>query len=260
MTFKEAVKQRVIYGTSLSAVALLILSVMISGFFMRDISKILVDFTLSIVALGGLLIPIFIAVNMLSGDMERRTAFTLLTMPIARWQYIIGKFTGLSLLLFFNIFILSTMGIAAVYAAREIYGLCFFKNFSIISYTIAAVSIFMGINILLAIVVMWSTLTTSSFLTTILTLSSYCIGETIDDIVSFVNNNSVSQIDGLLKTVINTIKYIIPDLSAFDLKLAAAHGLIVPFQELLSLFSYSIFYIAAVLSISILVFNHRDIS
>ncbi len=260
ITFKEAVKQRVIYGTSLTAVALLTLSVLISGFFMRDISKILVDFSLSITTLGGLLIPIFVAVNMLSGDLEKRTAFTILSRPVARWQYIIGKFGGLSLLLLFNIFLLCIMGIIAIYAAIKIYGMIFFVKFSIKSYLIATFSIFMGINILLALVIMWSTLTTSSFLATILTLASYCIGQTIDDIVTFINTNNVCTLNSALKSVINTLKYIAPDLASFDLKLAAAHGLAIPFQDILYLFSYSTFYIAAVLSISILVFSGRDIT
>lgn len=260
MTFKEAAKQRVIYGTSITAIALLTLSVMISGFFMRDISKILVDFSLSVTTLGGLLIPIFIAVNMLSGDLEKRTAFTILSRPVARWQYIIGKFSGLSLLLLSNTFLLSIMGLVAVYAAIKIYGIVYFKNFSILSYIMADLSVFMGINILLALVIMWSTLTTSSFLATILTLASYFIGQAIDDIVAFINNNPVYTINSLLKSVINILKYIVPDLASFDLKLAAAHSLVIPFKDILYLFSYSTFYIAAVLSISILVFNGRDIT
>ena len=66
ITFKEGLRQRILYGVIISALLLMFFAVLFSGLFMRDISKIILDFCLSAVSIGGLLIPFFLAVNLLS--------------------------------------------------------------------------------------------------------------------------------------------------------------------------------------------------
>ncbi len=52
-------------------------------------------FCLSAISLGGLLVPLFLAVSLLSKDIERKTVYTILSRPISRSKYILGKFGGL---------------------------------------------------------------------------------------------------------------------------------------------------------------------
>jgi ABC-type transport system involved in multi-copper enzyme maturation permease subunit len=260
LTFKEGIRQRVLLGVSLGAIILLTIGVLIAGFFMRDISKILVDFSLSIAGVGGLLVPFFIGLNMLAGDIEKRTIFTILSQPVSRWHYVIGKFLGLSLLTFVVCLVLSIFGICAVLAGKYIYGAVYFRKFSTAAYFIAAFFSYWGINVLLAMVLLWSAVTTSSFLAMLLTLATYLIGHTLDDIVAFVNSNAPNNItEEIIRDVVSYVQYVVPNLSAFDLKLSAAHALIPALSDLLILFAYGGAYIAGILMVSILIFNKRDI-
>ncbi len=260
LTLKEGLRQRIFYGVSLVAVLLLGMAVMVSGFFMRDISKILVDFVLSITAVGGLLVPFFVAINMLAGDIERRTVFTVLSQPVARYQYILGKYIGLSGLSALVICFLACAGLLSVWAGHLIYGAFFFQKFHFLAYLSGVFFIYLGINVLLALVMLWCSVTTSSLLALLLTLSSYVIGHTLDDIVSFVNtNSSKNQAEEGIRQAVNWLQYIFPNLSSFDLKLAASHGILLSWSEQASLICYGVSYSIAVLLISIFAFSRRDI-
>ncbi len=259
-SLKEGIRQRIFYGVSIAATVLLGIAVLVSGFFMRDISKILVDFSLSVVSAGGLLVPLFISINMLAGDLEKRTVFTVLSQPISRWHYIIGKFLGLSALSFLVIFFLSCAGLLAIWFGYFLYGPIFFEKFSLISYISASFFIYIGINVLTSLVILWCSLTTSSFLAMLLALASYLIGHSLDDIVSFVNTNAPNNhSEELIRHIVNYLQYIFPNLSAFDLKLSASHGIIIPLKEMAYLLLYGSAYSLAILMISIMIFNKRDI-
>ncbi len=260
ITLKEGLKQRIFYALGIIAVVLLFSGVMVAGFFMRDISKILVDIALSLTAFGGLLVPVFIAVNMLAGDIDRRTIFTIMAHPVERWQYVAGKFLGLSWLTLLVVLFLAGAGLVAVWAGYHLYGPVYFSKFNIFAYLIAVFLICIGLNVLLALSLFWCSISTSSFLALMLTLASYFIGHTLDDIVAFVNTNAPkNSTEELIREVINTVQYLFPNLSAFDAKLAAAHGIVMPAGEILMLTLYGVAYLSALLVLSALIYSRRDI-
>lgn len=59
ISFKEGLRNRVLYGVVLMALIMMVFAILISGFFMRDISKVMLDFCLATVNIGGLLVPFF---------------------------------------------------------------------------------------------------------------------------------------------------------------------------------------------------------
>ena len=84
LSLKEGLRQRILFGVLVLAILIMMFAVLISGMFMRDLLKIILDICLAAVTAGGLLVPLFIAVNMLAGDIEQRTIFTILARPISR--------------------------------------------------------------------------------------------------------------------------------------------------------------------------------
>ncbi|HID97971.1 MAG TPA: hypothetical protein EYP57_07280 [Thermodesulfobacteriaceae bacterium] len=260
-TLREGLKQRIIIGLSLAALIMLTSGVMISGFFMRDISKIVVDLALSVASAGGLMVPFFVGINMLAGDIEKRTIFTIMAQPVSRWHYVIGKYIGLSILTLIVILFLASLGLASIWVGKLMYGPVFFKKFSMKSYLVAVFFNYWGTNVLLSLVVMWSSITTSSFLSFLLTLASYLIGNTLDDIVSFVNTNAPNNpMEETIQTAVIYLQYAVPNLSAFDLKLPVAHGIATSVEEAAVLVSYGAACITFILMISILTFNRRNIA
>lgn len=261
ISFQDGLRHRVLYGVMVFALSLIVFAVLFSGFFMRDILKIILDLCLSAVSLGGLLVPFFLSISLLSGDIEQKTIYTLLARPISRSQYILGKFLGIGMLSGLIVFVLTCSTLLAVWGATFLYQGHFFSSFSIQSVLIASGMSYFAIMVLNSTVVLWCSMTTSSFLATLLTLATYVIGQTVEDIVHFIS----LQIPGVdispaVKIIVSTALYIFPNLAAFDFKKEAAHGLGISFADLGIITLYGLAYITVMLVLAILFFRKRDLS
>lgn len=260
ISYREGLRQRLLYGILLFALFLMTASVLLSGLFMRDIAKITVDFCLAAITIGGLLVPFFLAVNLLARDIERRTIFSLLSRAISRSQYILGKFAGLVLLIVTIVGILTLSAAVAIGVSKFLYGAQFFQDLSIPALLVAVLSGLLGLTMFTAVVVLWSSITTSSFLVTLLALATYIIGHTMEDVVRFMAAPSPGvEVSAAAHRALTVVQYVFPNLAAFDLKLAAAHGLMPSFRELGFLLGYGTGYTVAVLCLAIFFFQRRDL-
>lgn len=261
ISFKEGLRQRVLYGILLFAFFMIFASVLFSGLFMRDIAKITLDFCLAAITIGGLLVPFFLAVNLLARDIERRTIFTLLSRAISREQYVLGKFGGLALLTVTIVGILSLGAAGAISASELLYAKHFFQYLNPSALIIAVLLSLLGLFMFTAVVVLWSCITTSSFLVTLLAVATYIIGQTAEDLVRFMAvPPSGVKISPLVQHSVTAALYIFPNLAAFDVKLAAAHGLTIPGREILFLLAYGIGYTTAALCLAIFFFQRRELT
>ncbi len=261
ITFKEGLRQRILYGVVIFALLLMFFAVLVSGWFMRDISKVILDFCLSSISIGGLLIPFFLAVNLLSKDIERKTIFTILAKPISRAQYILGKFGGLILLAGVVMLILAASSLLSVLIGKLLYGASFFTAFSLLAFWQAVLISWLGVVVLIALVVVWCSITTSAFLSTFLTLFTYIIGQTIDDVVRFISIDIPGvEISKTIQNTVQVVKYIFPNLSVFDLKFQAAHNINMPFDELATIVIYGMSYSIVALALAIFIFSKRDLA
>src|SRR5260221_13341949 len=95
-TFREAVRDRVLYN--LIAFALLISgAAILVGEISIDIERlVVVNLGLTAVSLFGVVIAIFIGIGLVDKETDKRTLYTVLSRPVRRWQFIVGKFLGLT--------------------------------------------------------------------------------------------------------------------------------------------------------------------
>ena len=94
-TFTETIRQP-IYGVLLLATtAMLILNVSLAAFTLSDDDKLLLDLGLSTLLLSGLFLSAFSATGVLSREIENKTVLTVISKPISRPLFFVGKFTGL---------------------------------------------------------------------------------------------------------------------------------------------------------------------
>ncbi len=94
-TFVETLRQP-IYGVILLTTAvLLVLNVSLAAFTLDDDDKLLLDLGLSTLMLSGLFLSAFSAAGTLSREIENKTVLTVISKPISRPVFILGKFVGL---------------------------------------------------------------------------------------------------------------------------------------------------------------------
>ena len=94
-TFKETVRNRVLYLVLLFVLALIVLSVFVADWSVFARIQVMQDFGLATMSIAGLLLAVFIGVGLLGREMTTKTVYHVITKPVSRHQFVIGKFLGL---------------------------------------------------------------------------------------------------------------------------------------------------------------------
>ena len=108
-TFLEIYKSKVMINVLFLGLALVVLSYVASEFTYGVPQKIALEFGLGIVTISSVAIAIFMGSTLLSSEISNRTAYLVLSRPISRQSFILGKFLGMGLILFIDIFILGLL-------------------------------------------------------------------------------------------------------------------------------------------------------
>ena len=94
-TFREAVRDRVLYNLILFAFLMIGSSLLLGQITIAVQKQLLINLGLTAISIFGVLIAIFIGIGLVSKEIDRRTLYTVLTRPVARWEFIVGKYFGL---------------------------------------------------------------------------------------------------------------------------------------------------------------------
>src|ERR1700704_1016552 len=118
-TFREAVRDRVLYNLVLFVLILIGAAVFIGELSGGQARKIIVDLGLSSILLFGVFIAIFVGVGLVYKEIERRTLYAILSKPIGRGEFLLGKYLGLCLTLLVNVAIMGAgLSLALLYVKR----------------------------------------------------------------------------------------------------------------------------------------------
>lgn len=93
-TFRELLRNRILSVILLFACALIGFSLVLATLSLGETKRIIVDFGLSMIEIGGLIAVIFVGGQILFKEIEGKTIYLILSKPIARKDYILGKFFG----------------------------------------------------------------------------------------------------------------------------------------------------------------------
>ena len=110
--FRESVRDKILYNLVLFAILMIGASYVIGQLTAGQDVKIIKDLGLAATTLFGLFIAVFIGIGLVSKEVERRSIYSLLSKPIHRYQFVLGKYAGLVLTLVVNILVMA----AALYA------------------------------------------------------------------------------------------------------------------------------------------------
>src|SRR6266513_5171686 len=101
-TFRESIRDRVLYNLILFVLILVTASVFVSHLSLDMESQFTAALGLSAMLVFGALIAIFIGVGLVYKEIDKRTIYSLLSKPVHRHEFIIGKYAGLCLTLLVN--------------------------------------------------------------------------------------------------------------------------------------------------------------
>ena len=115
--------------------------------------------------------------------------------------------------------------------------------------------------VLNAVIVFFSTITSSSFLTFLYSVSVYVAGQTIEDVVRFIKSGNVGdfEISALHRGLLEVVQYLFPNFAAFDIKVMASHGMFMPPVHTILLLGYSLIYTTMILFFAVLIFERSEL-
>jgi ABC-type transport system involved in multi-copper enzyme maturation permease subunit len=243
-TFREAIRDRILYLLLFVAAASLIFSRLLALLTVGDRIKIITDVGLASLSVFGALMAILIGTGLVYKEIDKKTIYTLLAKPIHRWQFLLGKFFGLILTLFVMLFLMSLIFIVILLVHR---GPLEWRMF------LALAFIFLEMSLITAVALLFSCFSTP-ILSSIFSLAFYVIGH-----VSWGLETLIGKLQtGFSRTLARVLYTLIPDLENFNFKTEIVHHLPIPPQVFLWATLYGVCYTAFVLALAVLVFRRRD--
>jgi ABC-type transport system involved in multi-copper enzyme maturation permease subunit len=246
-TFREAVRDRVLYN--LVAFALLLAgAAVLVGQISIDIERlVVVNLGLSAVSLFGVVIAIFIGIGLVSKEIERRTLYTILSRPVRRWEFIVGKFFGLT----------GTLVVNAVFMSVGVFLALWYVSSRLQKpdawILVALYFIVLQFVIVTAISMFFSSFS-SPLLSAVFSFSLFVIGSFAEDLRGFA-----AMAKGINHWLATLAAYIVPNFSALNIITSVAHGQPVPGPLVLYNTIYALLYALTALSGAVLVFEHRNL-
>ena len=266
-TSKEVVSQPVFY--LLLAVGLFALLVFIYvpyNTFGEDV-KMLKDSGLTLIMVLSIFVAVWSASVSVADEIEGRTALTLLSKPIHRWQFIVGKFVGILgpvvlMFIVLGLWFLVTVSYKVVYDARETaqaaptWQACYVEMIRTVPGLVLA---FLETVTLTAISVAIST-RLPMLANLIVCASIYVLGHLVPMIV----NSSLGKLDSSIGNIVvffgQFIATVLPVLDHFNIQAAVAAGKSVPTDYLLWALLYCCLYSSIAMLLALLMFEDRDLA
>lgn len=244
-SFKEIIKSKILYSTLIIGLGLIVTTFVATEFTYGVPEKVALDFGLGMLSLSSLGISLFMGATLMTKELDSRTVYMVISRPIPRWAFIVGKILGLFGVLCLNVFILSIMTLAASHVlGGEI-------NQAIL---IAIVFNLLECLMLILVVVFFS-MFSNSILSALISLTILLLGHAVQETqnISFVQSRPV------LKGMLEFYHLILPGFYKLNFKDFAIYQKSIDPSYIFWAFSYGSFYSLFLLLAIIYIFSKKNL-
>ncbi len=245
MTFKEVMRKKILTVLLLFA-AIFIASTRFFGFLAPgEELKFIADINLGVIRVFGMLIVVFICGGLIPREVETRTITTLLSKPLRRIEFLIGKFLGAFYAAAINVFIMSILLIGVIYTKTGQFDLELPK----------AILLILAELIVLSSIVLCVSTRASEIFNIIFGIVIFFIGHLTGYLMHMAD-----RFDGIvMKTVLWTSYTVLPNFENFNIQNAIVVGTKVSFEYIGKVLSYGALYTVVMLILAYLFFNEREV-
>ena len=245
VTFREVLREKILWSTIVFALFLTALSLAVAQLSIYEPGRIAMDFGAATVGLAGGLLAVIVGGSLISREVKERTLYLVLTKSIWRWQFVVGKFAGLVAVIFLNSAIMYAIlgAVCAFLGAKPHVNLLY-----------NAVMQYSEFLMLAAVGVFFSCFTTS-MLAGIFAACLWVIGHAMDDVrLAFerIPAEAIRRGAGFL------LRFL-PDFTVFDIKAQLSHGVPVSLSQVASAVLYAGVFAFFMVSAGCLLFSKRDL-
>ena len=246
-TFREAVRDRVLYNLIFFAVLLMASAPLLSQISIGVQRVLLINLSLTAISIFGTIISIFVGISLVAKEIEKKTLYPVLARPVGRGEFILGKYFGLA-------------GTLAVNTAAMAIGFYLALFLMTHHFTPADANVLVAVYFLLLqfCVVIGLALLFSSFssplLSALFALSMFVAGTFAADLREFAK-----LAHGPARWLAVVMSYIVPNLASLNVITRVSHDQVIPAALVGYNTLYSALYTAAVISGAALIFSRRNL-
>lgn len=244
-TFREAVRNKIFAALLVFAGGVLAFSLVLGGMSLHNEVRVATDVGLYASTFFSMVITVYVAINLLHTEIENKTIYTILSKPVRRWHFMLGKYLGIVCLDIAIVFLL--YGISA--GLRGLQGGEITSTFGW-----AFILILFQLFIVSAIALLFASFSTP-LLSGLYAGGLFLLGHLHDQL-------------GLIETFFNTplvhrivagIEFVVPDFHSLNIATELVHGITVPNSYLLHSAWYAFSYSAVILFLAMVIFSQRDL-
>jgi ABC-type transport system involved in multi-copper enzyme maturation permease subunit len=243
-TFKEGVRDRLFLALGVFAGVVLGSSFIVGPLSLGEQVRITQDIGLASISILGFLVAVLVGTGIVYREVEKRTIYTVLSKPVERWQFILGKFLGLSAIVGL---LVAGMAVVLVVMNRVVAG-----TFGL-HLVEAIVLIWVELILLTALSVLMSTLC-SPILGAIFTFLLYVIGHTSADLKDLAARFGSQYV----KVGAGIAYYALPNLEYLNVKSKVVHGVDIHADYIAFACCYGLAYSLIFLLLAALVFERKE--
>jgi ABC-type transport system involved in multi-copper enzyme maturation permease subunit len=244
-SFKESLRKKILYILLVVAFVVIGASKAFSFLTAEEELKMIKDVSFSSIEFFGALIAIFISLTAISGEIEKRTIYTLFAKPITRQNFLIGKFIGIVMILFLN-FILMTLFFMGL--------LIFKKNPPNVEVFKTLFLIFIELILIGTITLSVATFASDAF-NIIFSFFLYIVGH-----LTSYQSQLLERTENIILKVLGQILYtLVPNYENFNIRDKVVVGIEVSWNYVFKTTMYGILYILVVILIGSYFIQKREI-
>jgi ABC-type transport system involved in multi-copper enzyme maturation permease subunit len=252
-TFREAVRNKVLYTLLFFAIALILSALALGELSLNEDRRMIRDVGLFGIDLFSVLIAIFVGVNLLYKELALKTVYTILPKSIARWEFILGKWLGVMATLGVQVIV---MGAVLIVALRVQGGADAVTDSTLPK---ALWLLLMNVTIVTSVAILFSSFSTP-FLSGLFSLGIFVVGRSVPDVRQLAD-----RVGGTTGGILSTLASVLPNLHLFFPSGAtvggqhvSVHGDFVGMPYVGVATAYAMGYSALVLGWAMLIFRKRD--
>ncbi|HWP66664.1 MAG TPA: ABC transporter permease subunit [Candidatus Limnocylindria bacterium] len=244
-TAREALRNKVLYSIVAFAALVVCVAALFGSVSIGNQMKFVKDFSLAAISLFGVVIAVALGVSMLSAELRRRTILNILSKPVGRWQFILGKFAGLAATVSVVV-VLMTAALVAIVAAFE-------GRFDS-GLIVAGTTVVLELVIVVAIALFFSAVVVTPTLAGMFTIAAFVAGRSAGYLEYFRGDDSHPAIRGLA----TVLYWILPHLNRLDVADQVVYGQTLGAGTLALAAAYAAAYTAVLLLLSVALFQRRE--
>jgi ABC-type transport system involved in multi-copper enzyme maturation permease subunit len=244
-TLKLEIRDKILYGIIIFGLLFVLFELFLADLVLKELPMVK-SFGLTGIYFFNAIIALFLGTTSFFKDIDRKVVYFILSKPVSRAQFLLGKFLGLCMVL-----LLTTAILGVAYVALIAYEGGGFDALGLL----AILMQYFEMALFIAFALFVSTFS-SSLLSIVYTSGVFFLGHVVSSLLMDAKTIGVT---GMKYTLVQVLYYIFPNLEKFDVRNLAIHDVATPLVSFGLALAYAAVYIILLLSASIWIFNKKEI-